>query len=450
MKKYLLIISLFFIQLSTSGQAILNADFENWSNFNYEEPPSWYTSNRESVPIPTVAPVTGFIGQAARISTYILGVDTLAGYITNSSGDPIDGEGGTPYSEQPTDITGYYRYELPGIDTAIMIVIFKSGGSIISTDIFEIKGTGSEVNLIPFTFPLSLSSTPDTVIIAIAASNLLSGVGIADQSWIDFDELAFSGPSITQQIPNATFDNWINKTIDNPYDWVTFGDGVKQSSDAVSGTSALSLETTDQGFGPEISAVGSGQDFSQGGQPFSNITDTLVGFYKFITTGSDTAVGSITTLAGGSNVGGGYLYFSPTLAYTPFAIPINSSMTPDSIRIEFYSSYYPFDSALVGSKLFIDNLDLQSIITGLKNNIDKNSKFFTSYPNPVSDVLHITYTGDANDLETYLYNSIGEVVHQSGTDSKQFDLTVRQLPAGCYWLKMVSGNNVSVRKIIKQ
>ncbi|HNS11474.1 MAG TPA: T9SS type A sorting domain-containing protein [Bacteroidia bacterium] len=453
MKKSLLVISLLFIQLSVTGQAIQNGDFENWSNFNYDETVSWITSNRESVPafsIPTVTPVGGFSGLAARIETYIIGTDTLGGYVINSTDNPIDGIGGIPYSQQPTDITGYYRYELPGIDTAILIVTFKSGGSIISTDIFAIKGTGSELTYVPFTFPLSLGSVPDTVIIAMAASNLISGIGIEANSWIEFDELAFSGPSITQPIPNGTFDNWINKSIDNPFGWINSGDGVKQSTDAVSGLYALSLETTDQGFGPEIAAVSSGQDFSMGGQPFTNMGDTLVGFYKFLTSAPDTAIANINTMAGGSIVGGAYYQFISTSVYTPFAIPIGSSMTPDSIRIEFYSSYFPFDSAVVGSKLFIDQLDLQSIITGLNKEIDKNSKFFTSYPNPVSDVLHITYTGDANELETIIYNSIGEVVHHSSAESKLFDLSVRQLPAGCYWLKLVSGTSVSVRKIIKQ
>ncbi len=451
MKNYLLIISLFLIQTTVQGQAIPNADFENWSNFTYDEPMLWTSSNSESVPafsIPTVTPVVGFSGLAARIETYIIGNDTLKGAISNTNMDILAGEGGVPYTDQPTELTGYYRYDLPGNDTALILVVFKSGGVVISTDLFQIKGTGSEPNYVPFNFPLTLSAVPDSVIIACTASNLMTNQGIASGSWIEYDELAFTGPSVTQVIPNGTLDNWANQTIDNPLSWVTFGEGVTQSSDAHSGTSALGLQSIQRGNIVELAGASSGQDFGMGGFPFTMMTDSLVGYYKYLTPGADTAVAFVTTSLLGAPVGGGAMAFYPTPVYTPFSIPISSNTNPDSIRIEFYSSVA--DSSLDGSTLLIDMLDFQSIITGINPSVNKNSILFSASPNPVSDKIQIAYNGEVQSLQTYIYNSLGAVVYESSSSNNRFEMEVSQLAAGCYWLKMISGENVSVRKFIKQ
>lgn len=451
MKNCLLIISLFLIQTSVQAQAIPNADFENWSNFTYDEPMLWFSSNIESVPafsIPTVTPVVGFSGLAARIETYIIGTDTLAGVISNTNMDILAGEGGVPYTDQPTELTGYYRYDLPGNDTALILVIFKSGGVIISTDLFKIKGTGSEPNYIPFNFPLSLSSVPDSVIIACTASNLITNQGVASGSWIEYDELAFTGPSVTQVIPNGSLDNWNNQSIDNPLGWITFGEGVTQSFDAYSGTAALGLQSIQRGNSVEIAGASSGQEFGTGGFPFTMMTDSLVGYYKYLTAGADTAAAYVSTSANGVPVGGGVMAFYPASVYTPFSIPLNSSANPDTIRIEFYSSVA--DSSLDGSTLLIDMLDFQSIITGINPSTSKNSNLFSANPNPVTDRIQISYNGQVQSLQTYIYNSLGEVVYESSTSNSRFEMEVSQLAAGCYWLKMISGENVSVRKFIKQ
>jgi hypothetical protein len=451
MKKSLLIISFFLLQVAAQGQSIPNANFENWTNFNYDEPFQWYSSNSETVPafsIPTVAPVAGVSNLAARIETYIIGLDTLKGVISNSIMDVVAGEGGVPYTDMPTAIEGFYRYELPVDDTALILVIFKNAGTILSTDLIKIKGTGSEPTFVPFSFPLTLAATPDSVVIACTASNLMTNQGIESGSWIEYDELSFTGPSVTQPIPNGSMDNWTNQSVDFPLSWLVFGSGVTQSTDAYSGSFALGLETTGTGSNAEISGATNGQDFGQGGYPYTNMIDSLVGFYKYLTSGNDTAGAYISVTSGGVSVGGGLFSFLPAATYTPFSIPLNAGATPDTMRIEFFSSIA--DSSLDGSILLIDQLDLQSIITGINSNLDKNSNLFSAYPNPFSDRIKISYNGDSRDMKLYLYNTIGEIIHESGTSNNSFEMELSQLPAGCYWLKMISGNNISVRKIIKQ
>jgi len=451
MKKTLLLIFLSLSVFSVKAQPIPNADFENWNNFTFDDANEWFTSNTWTVPefsIPTVSPVGGFSVLAARIETFIVGLDTLTGYLANTTGDPLLAEGGVPYSEQPTDFTGYYRYELPGDDTALILVIFKNGGLVISSDLIQIKGTGSELNFVAFSYPLSLASMPDTVIIAATSSNLISGQGISSGSWIELDELAFTGPSITQPIPGGTFDNWTNRNLYNPLGWTTFGDGVSQSNDASSGTSALGLETIDRGSGPESSGASTGQSFSMGGQPYTNTSDTLYGMFKYQTALPDTALINISTTLNGLLIGGGYQLFLPTSVYTPFAIPFSSPINPDSMRIDILSSYS--DSAKGGSLFLVDNLQLYSIITGINENPGNAERFFSAYPNPVHDKLNIVYQGQTESLEVLLYNSLGELIYSSVNGMNKTELNMGNYPAGTYWLKMISPEKVNVRKIIKQ
>src|SRR5947209_4417046 len=112
-----------------NAQACPNGDFENWTTHSYDQPDTgWFTSNPQSLGMHdtlTVWKVPGYSGQAIHIQTAIIGTDTMQAYIVNTPGDPSSGMGGVPYSQQPTAIAGYYRYNLPGNDSAALWVIFK-------------------------------------------------------------------------------------------------------------------------------------------------------------------------------------------------------------------------------------------------------------------------------------------------------------------------------------
>lgn len=107
MKKLLLL--LFVVNTNLYGQSVPNGNFEDWTIIPYEEPNGWFTANLQSVKnsgVVSVTKVSGQSGFAARMETKIIGSDTVESYILNSMGDPTMGQGGVPYSQQPT--TNYF------------------------------------------------------------------------------------------------------------------------------------------------------------------------------------------------------------------------------------------------------------------------------------------------------------------------------------------------------
>ena len=216
--KKLLLINFLFIGTMLMGQAISNGTFENWTSTPYNDPTGWTTGNLRDLQrlgTPSVTEVTGYSGHAVRIQTNIVGADTSDSYIVNTSNpcsSPTQWTGGVPYTQLPTAITGYYSYSLAGNDTAILIVIFRKNGVHVGDNFIKIRGTGSVSSFTSFSFPLTCSTTPDSMIIAASCSNKISNIGVANGSFLELDNLAFTGT--TQAILNGTFDNWTSKSND--------------------------------------------------------------------------------------------------------------------------------------------------------------------------------------------------------------------------------------------
>ncbi|MBA3827336.1 MAG: hypothetical protein H0X33_00215 [Taibaiella sp.] len=161
MKKIVLFSILLIACNNGWGQSLPNGDFELWHTTSYNNPDSgWYTSNIQSLTAEdsiTVWKVPGVVGQAMHIQTAIVGSDTLMAYITNSlQGDPIKGQGGMPYAQKPTALTGFYKCNVKAGDTAGIIVLFKKAGTIIAPP-FKLAITGSTAAYTAFTIPLTLS-----------------------------------------------------------------------------------------------------------------------------------------------------------------------------------------------------------------------------------------------------------------------------------------------------
>lgn len=202
-------------QAKLYGQAIPNGTFENWNSTSYNDPNGWNNGNLRDIQrlgMASITRVTGYSGFALRIQTNIIGSDTSDSYIINTDNpcsDPDQWTGGVPYSQQPTAITGYYRYNLPGNDSALLIVIFRKNGIHIGDNFIMIRGTGSQLTFVPFSFPVICSGTPDSIIIAATSSNKMTNLGIQNGSFLELDNLGFAGA--TQAIPDGTFENWTDR-----------------------------------------------------------------------------------------------------------------------------------------------------------------------------------------------------------------------------------------------
>jgi len=473
MKRLILSVAAIAIFNFGYGQTCPNGDFESWTTTNCFGPDSgWNNSNVQSLvqaDTLTVWSVSGYSGQASHLQTVILGLDSEQAWITNSVGNPQAGVGGVPYSQQPTAITGYYRYGMGTGDSAGLFVGFKKNGAFISTNMFKISNaTGSVATFTPFTFTLgTLTVAPDTVIIAATSSNLFSNY-MAMGSWIELDQLAFTGTGITQSIPDGSFDTWVNSPIILPSQWnsnVGFNTtGVSQTTDHYSGTYAVQLVTTlnDGGSSNLKSATlttGAEQPNNGpvGGRPYSLTTDTLYGYYKYAPAGSDTAVVNVGLYAAGSSIGFYSAFLPAAASWTLFSIPINSGTTPDTMQIDIYSSNSnssgSMSTTIPGSTLLVDHLYLASQPLGISETAPATTDFIV-YPNPANDELNFSFDNGQqyNNIEIKIYDLAGRILASAskcqGTD--KITMPVGNLEPGLYLYEVRANEKITIAKFCKE
>ena len=453
--------------LGAKAQDCPNGDFEIWASHAYGSPDSgWYTSNPKSISADdtlTVWSVTGHAGQAVHIQTAIIGTDTLQAYVINTNGDPSRGTGGVPYSQQPISITGYYRYNMVGNDSALMIIEFKKAGIVISATQFTFRNiSGSISSFTAFSFPLNtVPVAPDSVIIGIASSNV-QGTGLQSGSWLEVDELAFGGTGITQAIPGGSFDSWTSQSIDIPNGWQVAtngngGSGVTKSTAHYSGSYSVQLTTqpgTGGGSGNTVEAgmITSGSmtqsSGPRGGLPYTRTTDTLSGYYMYTPAGTDSGSISINLMAAGVIIGGDNYHFTAASTWTYFEIPITASTTPDTLRIDIQSgSWYAVNP---GSVLNIDYLQLNSQPLGINGPITIKNKVI-AYPNPANDVLNINCGNATGGITVYIYDMMGKVIEQKSYDKAPSIVTfqVGHLPMGLYFYEVINDGKISRDKFLK-
>lgn len=441
------------------AQTITNGAFENWTITNYDEPDNWNTANSElnrGAGVVTVTKVTGRSGFAIKLETKVTGSDTSFAFFSNTERDPVAGEGGTPYSQKPDSITGYFQYNIVSGDTALILVVFKKNGSVVSTDVFKVTGTQSTFTR--FAYPLSLSVTPDTVIIAAASSNAIDNIGVKPGSTITFDDLAFVGTGITQGITNGAFENWSAKTYDKVNNWSRAGSGVSRTTDSYRGGYAVLLETKDVFDGDaNPSAISNGffgDNGPEGGVPYTGTQDTLVFYYKYIPQGGSKGGVSLSLFAAGSPVGGQFVQINAASSYTKMEVPFQAGNMPDTMRIVFISTDFPVVVGNMGSQLFIDEVQLKSqpLNTGIFRP-SKGTNAVKVYPNPASDNITIN-TGEAlNNATINLTDALGRVVYSSSVDAGngEFTLPISHLENGVYFYTLTADNGyIATGKLYKK
>ena len=461
MKNILLFVSMLAAQMNLFGQAAPNGTFENWNSIVYNDPDGWNNGNLMDIQrmgIPSIAKVTGFSGSAIRIQTNIVGVDTSDSYIINTNNpcsDPPQWTGGVPYSQQPTAITGYYRYNLLGNDSALLIVIFRKNGIHIGDNFIMIRGTGSQSTFAPFSFPVTCSGVPDSIIIAAAPSNKKSSNIAHNGSFIEFDNLGFAGT--TQAIPGGTFENWTAKSYDKAAGWESWGDGVSKTSMSYSGTAAVRLETvTGMCNGSYVNSSGittghmTPNNGPSGGIPYTNTNDTLCGYYKYISMGGSTGSISVNVYKNSSLIGGNNISLSAASVYTYFEMPFQASSMPDTIRIDVQSGQWPLTSANVGSILYLDNLYLKSTPLGIFENADLKSNF---YPNPVRDILFVQFEKNLTGImNVFIYDQTGRKVEINGMSriANSIKMDVSDLSSGIYLYEIRTAEGIARNRFVKQ
>ncbi len=202
-----------------------NGDFEDWTSYSSEEPEDWFTSNLVGFNIGEIAvtkSTDSYEGNYAiqLESSLTFWGDTLA-FITNGTFGDEGPEGGMPVDSIPDKLSGYYKYEPVGPDTALVaLTLFYHNPNTGFNQILE----ESVIHLLEaseytyFEVPVNYFSLPepDTVNISFASSNIdwVSGyVGLGSTLHLDALEITYK-ENITSV--NLTESNFEHNLYPNP------------------------------------------------------------------------------------------------------------------------------------------------------------------------------------------------------------------------------------------
>ncbi len=453
MKKLITFLACGVTFASQAQQTLLNGNFENWDSVVAATPSFWLTSERESIGLNTAIKTTdAFSGSAIRLETKAGDGRVAFGYFVNSDGDPTQGQGGTPYTQKPSSLKGYFKGTVVEGDSAVLLLIFKKNGAIISNQQF--KFPQSRNTYTAFDFSISLTENPDTVILAGAASNVVDNQNPPIGSIAYFDELSFDGIAITEQLPNSNFDSWETTTFYSLQNWTLLGGENARSTDAYKGRTAVKLSTQmggEQVYGSALFYGSFSQDQFKGEAyfPYTKQNDTLVFYYKFNQVGGDTAVVFASCKKDVSTIGGAYVLLQPTTVYTRMEVPIVSFQAPDSLMLGFGVATGQV-LAHLGSELWIDEVTLKSEplnTTGLAHFL-ANKPVLQIYPNPCSNSLTVLTNGQTP-LNYIIFDMNGKMMqHNQVIDSS---IATSTLVAGLYVIHFYENNQlVSSKRFMKQ
>lgn len=450
-----------------SQTPVPNGNLETWNSGSYSFPTHYNFSSaleNASLFIENESPfnlskTTGFHGlYGAKLTTVKVGIDTIFGYFINyqpSNDQPANWHGGTPYSETPTAIRGYYKYNLETEDSAMVITAFSKNGVNIGTYVNKIGGIKSDFTLFNFPLTPALSTTPDSVIVAFTSSDISKKTPFLGAS-VDVDSISFVGVANQPALMNGDLETWTDTTINKPSGWYTERMGTVRSTDSFSGSYAVEL-TTYLGDENQVTVARNASlsngyydnncnnnCYPKGGIPFSNQIDTLALYYKYFPSGNDSASVSLRFKKNGvfTDQRGLFLKSSPSYKYVK--LDFNLASEPDSVIIEIYSSDWNNKNiSFVGSKLILDDIHFTATLPTKLVTIGETGVQIAVLKN------EIALSGITSPTGVEMFNVAGVVVYkESITSPRKIDTSL--LPQGIYIINLVceDGSRISKKIII--
>jgi Secretion system C-terminal sorting domain len=131
--------------------------------------------------------------------------------------------------------------------------------------------------------------------------------------------------------------------------------------------------------------------------------------------------------------------------------PNVTSATPVNNFVDFTPAtsgvyYFGFNAYSIADQfyLFIDNI----VVDLALSNADFDNSNFSAYPNPVKDVLNISYTSEISSVR--VINMIGQEVLSKNINATSSQVDMSQLSAGTYIINVTVGDAIKTLKVVKQ
>ncbi|MBK5283965.1 MAG: T9SS type A sorting domain-containing protein, partial [Bacteroidia bacterium] len=91
---------------------------------------------------------------------------------------------------------------------------------------------------------------------------------------------------------------------------------------------------------------------------------------------------------------------------------------------------------------------VSALPTGINTQLDET--LFYIFPNPASDYLTLILTENISETQIKIYNLLGELEFNSKSTNQKTDIDISSLSSGVYFVEVISENNISRKKFIKE
>jgi hypothetical protein len=197
---------------------IPNPGFETWSG---GEPTGWVSSNINGI----VTNVTQ--STQSHSGTYALKGDVVPFFTALLA--PVIQSGlnarGTPYTQRPASVTGYYKFTPQGGDRfGVNVVLYHGGseGTAVATAALAITAGASSYVQFNAPFVYHTSDIPDTVILQFQIVGPVTGTDYHLGSTFTLDDLAFAGSAgVEEDARLIPIDLQLQQNYPNPFNPTT-------------------------------------------------------------------------------------------------------------------------------------------------------------------------------------------------------------------------------------
>jgi hypothetical protein len=348
MKKHLLnskslwivpLILFFTLSSALSQTPLVNGGFENWEDVTVAFiPDDWEVEkDHETADLVNTQMSESTDGSySLKISTILDpdDLEPLMGYAVlgemGNEGEPI---GGIPYTDEVDELRFDVKYSTEGAD-AVMAMVY--------------------------------SGIPAEILIGFTSSDYMNEANISVGSWIQIDNIKLfnEGSEITTTLPNFSFENWSDYTINDPVSWSSTNmelsehaiANITPSLNAVEATYAAKLENLDMGEYIMTGALTYGEIPWNGTSSYSDKPEFLIGYYNYTPSEADQG-GIHLSFFDDSNapLGNALWSFGATTDYESFVLPIDywSTNPTHHVKLDITAGETP----VAGSVLLVDDFE---------------------------------------------------------------------------------------------